>query len=169
MRQRVVLVGFLLSLAALVAVSCGGGGVTIEEYFEELQGIVQEADEQDEALDQEFERLGAAARDAAAVAGLYQRFATIFGDSLRAVQALDVPSEVADPHAEMVASLSEVFAILDALADQIRVAESEAELEVIFERFQLGEAAAGFDRACDRLEGIALADGIEVDLECGDE
>jgi hypothetical protein len=169
--MRVVAVaGALLSLAVVVAVSCGGDGVTLEEYFEELQAITDDAAERDEALDEEFDALGAAASEAAALAELqelFRRLADIFGDSLSAVRAVEAPTEVADLHEEFISGLAEVAAAVDRFAGLIGDAESEAEVDGVIDSFQFDEPAARFERACIRMEGVAQANGIEVDLECG--
>ena len=45
---------------------------------------------------------------------------------------------------------------------------SEAELDRIFERVGFEASSLQFDRACVRLQAFALAQGIALDLMCGD-
>jgi len=85
------------------------------------------------------------------------------------VRVVEAPAEFADLHEEMVRSLADVVAAVETFAGRIGDVESEAHLEALFEGFQLDEPTARFERACLRLEGVALANGIEVNLECEDE
>ncbi len=174
MKRRVFIAAVLLTLAALVAAACGGDDeLTVEEYFEQIQAIADDSDTRSEALDEEFERIEETAASNAAVfaalSDLFPRLAQIFRDSLSAVEELEPPSEVEDGHEEFVEAFAGVVEVFEDVADRIGEVGSEAELDQFFESVGFEEGSARFERACFRLEGAALRNGINLDLDCEDE
>ncbi len=157
-----------LALGA-VAVGCGGATkeLTLEEYFERIEALSDEADERFEplveALDQEFE---SEADQIEATRVFFNADIPILRDFVDALDDLDPPTEVEEPHEEAVAGGVELVEFLQDFIDRFSDVESTSELEELLDAPDLEAASGRFDRACLSLQDIADANGIAVDLDC---
>ena len=149
----------------------GGGGLSLEEYFQELDSIqeqtdatfaTQEASAGEPAADASGEELTAFFRDN--ITGS----ADILRGAAADVDGIDPPDEVADAHSDLVATTNELVAVLDDMADSIPDTITLADLEqgTFFDNEELNAADEQFLAACSALEQIASDNNITVDLNC---
>lgn len=164
----------LLLAVGAAGTACGGGNgdgeLTLEEYFLRFEGAQDEADERFEplveALNQEFD---SEAEQIEATRDFINADIPILRDFVHAVDDLDPPAEVEDPHEEAVAGGAELVEFLQDFTDRFADVESTSELEELLDAPELEAASDRFDKACFALQDIADANGIDVDLECEDE
>ena len=162
---------FLIAAALLALVAaCGGGGgeeLTLEEYFRRIQALSDEADERFEplveALNQEFD---SEAEQIEATRDFFNADIPILRDFGDALDDLDPPAEVEDPHEEAVAGMAELVEFLQDFTDQFTDVESTSELEELLDAPELEAASGRFDQACFDLQDIADVNDIDADLEC---
>jgi hypothetical protein len=159
----------MVATLALVAMggactSSGGGALTLEEYFRELdlldEAFSQASDEVDGKI-QETQDVGEAH-------GYMEEQVTAFEDFLEGLQDLDAPDEVADPHADAIAGI-DLF--IDELSSAVDAAASATTFDELFAPFESIDST-GIEQAiaaCVELEQIAADNNIEVDLDCDDE
>ena len=181
----------LITVFALVVSACGSSGVTIEEYFGELDDAVLALDQADTDLAQQYQtqlaegidelqarsdltdpaQIEELARKAfelgvsATVSLLTARTVglELFVSRLRAVQP---PSEVSAEHAT---ALEAATAALDALPGTIEAVNgigSIEEMTAILAGSPFGIAQTNLGEACRQLQTIAVSADIEVDLAC---
>ncbi len=160
MTSRLFVPFFALLLAfATLAAACDGGGeaLTLEEYFQRLDQISDEADQKFEALD------GGPGEDASdeEIAGyidnLTQQEIVILADFIAGLRDLDPPAEAEDVHAEAIASGEAAAQALQTLADGIPDALSAAEVEAFFAEPdpEVEAAFERFDASCFAIQTIA--------------
>ena len=161
-------IAVLLLALGTIAAACGDDDeLTLEEYFQRVEGLSDEADERFEplveALDQEFE---SEADQVEATRAFFNADIPILRDFVDALDDLDPPTEVEDPHDEAVAGGAEMVEFLADFTDRFADVESTSELEELLDAPELEAASDRFDKACFALQDIADANGIVVDLEC---
>ena len=174
---------FALSVTALVflalgviASACGddgGGGLSLEEYFQQADELQNQADaqfaEQESGSEPEAGATDAELADFARQS--IESSTDILSDAAEAFGDLDPPSEVEDAHARLVEALSDGADAIQAVADDLPDALSMADLEGLDARFDsegLNDAFMRLDEACVDLQTIADDNSIDVDLECGE-
>jgi len=175
----------MLAVAALLVglatfgVACkngGGGGLSLEEYFQKLDNVQEQADAT-------FATQEASAGEPSADASGEERATflrdnvTSSADILRAAAAdvndLDPPDEVADAHSDLIAAVNDLVAAFDDMADSVpdtlTVAEMENAGTTFFNGAELNAADEQFVAACNALQAIAADNNITVDLACEEE
>ena len=169
----------LLLLLGAVAASCKdgkGGGLSLEEYFQKLDSIqeqadatfaTQEASTGEPSQDASGEELAAFLRDTVTSS------ADVLRDAAADVNDLEPPDEVADAHSDIVAAINDLVAAFDDMADSVPDTLTLAELEnagaTFFNSDELNAANEQFLAACTALEQIASDNSITVDLACNEE
>ena len=167
----------LLLALGTVAAACGGGGgnkLTLEEYFQKLDSVqeqadatfaTQEASTGEPSQDASGEELAAFLRDNVTSS------ADVLRDAAADVNDLEPPDEVADAHSDIAAAINDLVAAFDDLADSVPDTLTPAELEqgTFFNSTELNAADEQFVAACNALEQIASDNGITVDLACEEE
>jgi len=165
-----VIAALLLALGSIAAACGGDDELTLEEYFQRIDALFNEADERFqplvEALDQEFY---SEAEQIEATRAFFNADIPILRDFVDGLDDLDPPTEVEGPHEEAVAGGRELVEFLQGFTDRFADVESTSELEEILDDTELEAASDRFDDACLALQDIADANGIAVDLECEDE
>jgi hypothetical protein len=178
LRRRVPLLLLFTALAlgiSGVAAACGGGeeGLSVEEYFQQLQTISDEFEERGATLDSEFEAaFGSGTSDEVdvdAIQRILGEGATSFKDALNDAESLEPPSNVENAHREFVEEMRVRADLIESLADRAGEVESASDLEEVFAEFESPELetqAVRFSDACRALEGLAADNGIQADLNC---
>ncbi len=173
-----------LPAVLLQAAACAGGAdmptatvseneLTIEEYFQLLQSIDDNADARVDALDIQLEETLASAaspeEETEALRINITELLIIAEGVLDEFKALDAPDEVESAHSEFVESGEDVLAALRDFSGRLEGMVSDAELEELLGLFQDASAAAAdrLDHACFDLRDIADQNEIRVDLDCG--
>ncbi len=156
------------ALLALVAACDGDDGLTLEEYFQELETLDQDAEAGIEAL--EFpEEFASEAEQIEAFQDFFAAIIPILAEFVDAIDDLDPPAEVEDAHEEAVDSGREFVTDAEELTNELADVGSASELEEVFDDPEYEAASDRFDQACFALQDIAEANGIDVDLTCDDE
>jgi hypothetical protein len=163
----------LLAFAGLTA-ACnddGGGGLTLEEYFQQIDAIQNDNDAQfaelegsanEPAEDPTEEELAQLFKDSLSSS------AAILTDSAEAAADIDAPDEVADEHDEIVAAINELVDAVEAVEvpDTLTFEELAQSDSTFFSGQELNDAFDHLTTACNALEAIAADNGITVDLAC---
>lgn len=178
MKRRVV---WFLLFAALslgvsgIAVACGGGKerLSVEEYFQRLQAISDDLDEQGATLDSEFEAaVGPGTADGVDVGAVQKVLAeggAAFRGALDDLESLNPPSSLEDAHRTFVEQVRVRTDLIESLAQRATEAQSASDLGEVFAEFEspeLEQEATRFSAACQALEGLATDNGIQVSLNC---
>jgi hypothetical protein len=160
------LVAALVVAVGTIAGACGGDGdgeeLTLEEYFQKVQAVVDEHMEQNKAIVEDL-------RDVSELAGDIETFEEAeekATEALAAMQSADIhaidemddinpPAEIEDAHNEFVDAKKAVYT---------KLYEEQGAFELSGESELLERLSA----ACLRLEEIAADNGISVDLGCED-
>jgi hypothetical protein len=160
----------LVATLALLLGACSGGP-TNEEYFQDLETIVQTADADFEAWqergDAEMSEVTNEEEAAEALRPLLDEALTIMNTAHAAIEELSAPDEVADAHDAFVGAVTNSRAAMQGLVDDF----DEVGVEEIIERLE-GEEFAALDdaqeQACFDLQRLADDAETDVDLVCGD-
>lgn len=164
--------GFALLAAAclIAATACdgdsGGGSMTLEEYFTQLERIGNDAEARVGAIEvpaasEDF----AASRDAFVV--YFDELVGASDDAIAEVRDLDPPDEAADQHDTYVSALEELPGLVDDYRNRIAGAASRDELTAIVnDSPDIIDATSRIGDACKALQDVADDNSIDVDLEC---
>ncbi len=178
MKRRVL--GFLLVTALLAAVAsfataCGGGGgdeLTLDEYFQQLQAIGDDLEEQGNALEAEIEGAFTAETSAEEAIAALEAFLTegveVFQEALAEIEDMNPPSEAKDAHDRFVESARTRVDLIENLAESVGEAETLEDLQQVITDLadvQLEEETR-LQEACHSLEQIASDKGLQLDLNC---
>ncbi len=178
MRRQAVLIAILAAMVAtfgaLVAACGDGDALTLDEYFEQLEAMDADVDAQFEAAFAEFpedEDIFADDANLPFFKDLIAAFPRITGESLDRVEDLELPSEVADAHNDLLAALQALLVAYEEGADALNEAETMAEASVLIEEAEttIEPAITRFETACLALVDIAEANGISVNISCEDD
>ena len=178
MKPRLIvplLVAALLLVLGTIASACGGDGdgLTLEEYFQRIDVLGSDLEDEIDRLGEEFDE---AAEEAETEEEMiepsrysFNRLAALSGDFVSELESIDPPSEVEDAHNEIVAVQAEGLELLEGLNERAQRVESASDMEEVWAEFAGPEFTDISDRneqACFALEAIADDNGIDVDLEC---
>ena len=170
-------VGALLLVLSTVAGACGGDGeLTLEEYFQRMDVLGNDLEDESNRLGEEFEEAIEGAETEEEVIepfrDFFDRLAALFGDFVSEVESIDPPSEVEDAHNEIVAVQAEGLELLEDLDERAQRAESASDFEELSAELEgpvFTDVSDRSEQACFALEAIADDNGIDVDLECEEE
>jgi hypothetical protein len=176
-RYRMTILGVAATLLALfvIGTGCNGGGgaLTLEEYFAELQRLDDEESARSDELDQQIEEETDGLTDEAEVIEIFKGYLPQFRESLERFVSnlgdLNPPDEAQEAHNEAVAAGEDFIDAFDAASGEIEDAQTFAEFGEIFEGGEVSAAGDRFTDACLDLEQIAADNNIDVDLDCDDE
>ncbi len=172
---RALITVLLLAFGAIAA-ACGddgngdGGELTLEEYFERLDAIMEDIDSQIDALeDPEEMDLASEEEQLEAMRDFFDALLPIIQGAFNEIEGLDPPAEVEDAHDALLAAGDDFVAAFEAPASRLAEAESLADLEggLFEDDSAFGSAGARSAQACFALQGIADDNDIDVDLRCG--
>ena len=168
-----VIAALLLALGSIVAACGGNGGLTLEEYFQRLDTLGGDFDDEIDRLGEEFDEAADEAETEEEVIDDFRDFSgsmtELFADLVADIERIDPPSEVEDAHNELVAAQREGRDLLEELNERAQRAESVSDVEDWSAEFEGPVSTAISDRteqACLALQEIADDNDIDVDLEC---
>ncbi len=162
----------------------GGETLTLDAYFERVQGIMDGMEEGGDAIEIQLNEEIEAATEANDIEGIVNAFADGMGEfqNLAATTAgdlgdIDPPSEVEDEHRRLTAMFNVVTSALDDLKNDAEEIDPDADPDVIIEditdlgtdiQTELGSLGTQGDVLCFEMQDIADENDIDIDLECGD-
>ena len=172
MRARfapLALIAAVVLAFGVVASACDSdGALSIEEYFQEVDALIDDVAEQSNALGEEvFVELDPSAPFAEqieAVRAFNSGFQAITEGFVDSLNDLDPPAEVEVGHTAFVEAADDFVEASEDFVDQLDEVESEAELEALFAAF---DEAGDPEQACLDLQDIADENEIDVSLNCG--
>jgi hypothetical protein len=143
------------------------GKLSLEQYFQQVQAIWDDYDEQEAAVSRQFP---AGFGEPEATQKGFSAVTAIFREALGKQDDLDPPAEAQEAHQEFLAAGRVVLEGCEDTADRLAEAESWSEVEeLISDLLEDPEIVAARDRftdACFALEAIAHNNDIDVDLDC---
>lgn len=160
-----VLAGLLLVVGA-----CGSERLSVEEYFQQVDRLREDADMGNETL---TDKLTDSLEDASeqemidATRDFLADSTQVLSDFTAALDDLDAPDDVEDVHDATVAAFTELTRIFGGLAE--REIEAFPDVETVFAELGSPELVAATQlviETCFALEQVAADNGIEVSLEC---
>ena len=167
---RLAFPAILLAAMAALAAACGGSGetLTLEEYFQRLDELDNQADERGQAIEDEFPQ---AFEEPKPTQEFINSLAALVGDFVDSLEQIDPPAQVEDAHNEAAAAGTEFAQILEEAAPQLEGVESASELEetlgdLFAEDSEFAAADERFTNSCVALQQIADDNDIDADLEC---
>ena len=161
-------IGVLLLVLGTLAAACGGDGLTLEEYFQQLEALDQDAEAGIEALELP-EEFASEEEQVAAFQDFFAASVPIIAEFVDAIDDLEPPAEIEDAHEEAVDSGRDFVTEAEELTNELADVGSSSELVEVFDAPEYEAASDRFDQACFALQDIADANGIDVDLTCEDE
>ncbi len=162
----------LLAFGVIVA-ACRGNGdgeLTLEEYFQKSDAIFEDASERIEALDDPGEQeFASEEQQIEAIRDFLVADRAITEDVLDELENIDPPTEVQEAHNDFQGAGVVLVALFEDVAAQLANVESASEVDRVFalNAPEINAAYARADAACFALQGVANANGVDVDLECG--
>ena len=164
--QYVLVVAALIVGSVLLA-GCVGGEeeLDLDQYFQRLEGIGDDAQTRMGMLQEEYQEVG---EDIEATRDYVDAIEGITKQALNDLKDLHPPAEVRDAHDEFVGGASQMLAVWEDRSDQLAGVESLSELQAVLveDRPASDAVAERVDNACRQLQGIADENGIEVDVGC---
>ena len=157
----------ILVFAVLLIAGCGGDDeLTDAQYFEQMQEIGDGIDQASESLFAAVGPLLATPREATALAAFAvaaDEFARVMRDAASEIGDLRPPADIADAHAEAVASFAETSDRFGELAAAAHEGQSADELQPLLEA-----AFASHQSSATRvaLTDLAAEHGLALDLGC---
>lgn len=160
-----------------VDLDCGGedtGGLSLEDYFAELQEIRDAGDEELDALGQQ---LNSDLDDAETLDEEIAVFQTFLDDSLSVIfgtafqlSFMVPPAEVAELHNAYLGTVEDFAQILEDLRNDLDSAETEDEAAELIDAFnvEVDESKDESVGICFDLQAIADDNNVDVDLGCGE-
>lgn len=159
-----------LVIAALVLfAACGddGGGVSLEDYFADLEVAGNAYEEASAPLDAAFESSTDPVTDLKA---LFPDFLEELRSFVSTLEGMSAPAAVSAEHSATVADGKAALAAFELLVADLEHVEDLAGLYALLngpEMTAVIEASGTFSDDCTALQSVADEEGIEVDLHCG--
>ncbi len=179
MKRRLIVPLFIAAMLltfGTIAAACGDDGLTLEEYFQRIDVLGNDLEDESDRLGEEFEEAieGAETEDDVIepFRDFFNRLAALFGDFVSELESIDPPSEVEDAHNEIVTAQAEGLELLEDLDERAQRAESVSDFEELSAELEgpvFTDVSDRSEQACFALEAIADDNGIDVDLECEEE
>ena len=154
----------------LVAAACddGGGGsagaLTLEEYFDELEGSSAELDERTASVVETLET----SDDLEELREAASQYPDILGDFVEDLEAQEAPGEAADAHQDAIDAGVAFLDLLTGVVDEAEQAETVDDFVAALGSDAVETASDEFTRTCLALQSMADDNRIDVDLGCGE-
>jgi hypothetical protein len=164
-------VGLLLAFG-MMAGACkngGGGALTLEEFFQRVDELDSELNEQSDALFASLEDTQDPAEAVEQLRDIFPQQAGLFQDFRDDLADLDPPAEAESLHHEALEAFDGVIAAVDGLVGQLDSVESLDDLDALFVDSEFSAADERLTQVCLDLEQLAADNGITVDFNCEDE
>lgn len=157
----------VLSTVGLVIACDGESEQTLDEYFAELEKVVDGfiADTDDVAIEHGFlvnfdDVPGTVAGFEAFLPAMIEAAEEFAGE----LDALRPPPEAVESHAASVEALEEFIAASASALEALPGISTSDSLSATYERY--AETGNGFSQTCKTLQGVADEHGVEADLRC---
>lgn len=157
------------------AAACGGGGgLSLEEYFTQIEELSDELETRGTDAEQTFneELVGAQSNDEAidAIEAFIGEAIEISSNFREGMDDLDPPSETAELHNQAVDAFDDTIAEFEEARSDLQAAESEDELLEVANDLEtrFDDVTSASTEACNGLQEIAGENEIDVDLQCED-
>ena len=170
-----------LALIALLLLAFGAGAVAcdddsealaLEEYFQQLETLIDETNERSDELEEAFAQVDAAslseAQQLQALADFLAEGVLLIEDSLAEIGKLRPPEAVVAEHNENVEATTLFIAAMSGVSEGIETMGTMDELVPLFEDEGVSQAADRVVDACLQLQAVADKNEIDVDLNCDD-
>lgn len=148
----------------------GSDAEALEEYFAGLRAIIDDNGEQAAALNEMYPD---AFEDPQETADWYAGFLALFEDVRDQIADVDPPEALEDEHEDFVGSTEAIPGLIETVQEALEDIETLEQMDDFFaedeDYFALDAAFADFGAACQALQDIADAEGVDVDLDCGGE
>lgn len=148
------------------------GELTLEEYFQQVDVVFGQTGERFDVVGEFDEGVTPDSTDEEVLDAFREWFpelATVLGEGIDGMENIEPPAQAEEAHEEWLAAAALVEALTQDLLDEFEEVETADDLEDFVARFdepEFVEASEGGPEACLGLQGIADANGIDVDLEC---
>jgi len=163
--------GLLLAFGAVTG-ACknggGGGALTLEEYFQQLDELDDEFETRSNEIDSTIESLSDEEFLEQAPELLGEQ-ADLVEEFLDGLEDLDAPEEAAALQDEALSAGREVVELFRGLVEDIDAAETVDDVFAVFDQEDFNAAIDRFDQVCLDAEQLAADNGITIDLNCEDE
>ena len=170
-----ILAATLLVLGSIAAACDGDDELTLEEFFQQGQAIDDDFEERFDRLYEDFpdegeEGFSSNEQDLTAYKATLAEFPVVFAEFFDELETLNPPSEAEDAFDELLTSGMEVVEALEGVLVRVEEAESMAEVERILDEDDAESQAVQerYQAACQSLLGIADANGIVAEFDCGE-
>lgn len=171
---RPVIAALTLALGAIaIAAACGGGGeaLTLEDYFQRLDVLVDSVAESSQSLGEDaFAELGPSSsieEMSAATRAFVTAFGTVADDFRESLSDLDPPPPVEAAHEAFLVATTDFADSTDAVLNELDDADSVFDIEGLFESdIFLAKAGERIEQACFAVQKIADENSIAVSLNC---
>ena len=151
-----------------------GSKLTLQDYYNQIGGIFQNADQKTKQVQSELDidlaTAGSLDEEIAALDSFLTSVSTTIGDSIILMQALQPPAEVSQYHADFLAGANQTLKIASDLQSKLAGIKTEADANKVIDQFQKDSAPteARTKAACQRLQDVANQKNINVALHCED-
>ena len=171
MPARLITLSLGIVLLGAIAAACGGGGdgeaLTLEEYFQRLDVLVDSVAESSQSLGDDasadLDPSASLEEQIEASRSFLSAFAASIATFLDDIRDIDPPAEVEDAHDAFVEAAGDFVESSEDLIGQLDDVASLADFGVVFAAFdELGDP----EEACLDLQAIADENSIAVDLNC---
>jgi hypothetical protein len=154
---------------AIVAAACGGGGLSMEDYFSKMDDLQSSFEQQTLALQTEVQAtLKGVSSDEEALSafkGFLEKSLVAVNDQLSKFEALDPPSEAASAHMDLIEAGEKIRSALMEVLDRYEEFGTLDEVSQVFTT-DFADAGQQGDDACNELQAVADDNDIDVDLGC---
>lgn len=163
-----------LTLASALLIAGCSQGVSLEEYFSQMEQIAQSHKKQADALEKSADEQMANATDEAAQVALIQTFFAdnleVAESSLTDIQEVSPPGEVEEQHQAFMDTFESMVAAFQEASTSIDDASTAADVSAVIEEMgpQIEGISGEFDTTCVDLQKVADENDIEADLDCGE-
>ena len=175
MKTRIAFLALVAGLTlafGILAAACGDGdgdgggdgGLTLEEYFQQLETLSTKLDDDAGALGEQMQ----ATQDVEEGKAIFAQFVGVLEAFVADLEALDAPDEAQAAHDEAVAAGSAFLAEFQSAVDASQDATTFEEIFAATESEGFTGADEAFTATCVAMEGIATDNSITVDLGCED-
>jgi len=152
------------ALLTASAAACGGGGaMSLEDYFQELDTIFENRDAGFEDMGEQYpESFSDPDETRDYLDGAILLLEGVIGDA----RNLDPPAEAEDAHNEFLDANDEALEALDTVREGVADAETPDDIDAVVNETDpvVDAAIQHFENACFKLQGVADANNIDVDL-----
>ena len=166
--RPLILISLVTSLIALLLVlpACGAGdGISLEEYFRQLESIDQDADARVDALEQQFPRR---LDDPAATRGYFEGVVAVFRDVRDRLDGMAPPDEVHQAHTDLLDATVARQSVFEEIARELEDAQSIPDVRMVLDTTgaAFSTTSAQLQAACSSLAETAVENAVDVDLGC---